>query len=179
MILHIIEPTLHSYVGHCHSLVETIAQAAPVEHVRIWAGKGSDRIWRGQAQLEPYFYQPLRRLQALFLYRRLLRQPGKILLSTGGTSDLISLNCVAKATIPEAKVYLYIHWVGAKASKAAKLAEIAKLQPNLEILCPTEDGASFFEELGFRSRTVPYPVNSLQGQQFETRPFSHLVVDRK
>ncbi len=176
MIFHIVEPTLRSYVGHCHSLVKTIAQAAPVEQVQIWAGQGSEKIWQGQGRLRPYFYQPLRRLQALFLYRRLLRQPGKILLSTAGTSDLISLNWVAKETIPAAKVYLYIHWVGAKASKAAQLAEIAKRQPNLEILCPTHEGATFFQELGFRSRVVPYPVNSMQGKVFEARPFSHLVV---
>lgn len=176
MILHIVEPTLRSYVGHCHSLVNAIAGAAPVEQVQIWAGKGSDIIWQGQGQLQPYFYRPLRRLQAFFLYRRLLRLPGIILLSTAGTSDLISLNWAAKETIPAAKVYLYMHWVGAKASKVAKLAEIAKLQPNLEILCPTREGATFFQELGFRSRLVPYPVNSLQGKTFEARPFSHLVV---
>lgn len=176
MILHIIEPTLNSYAGHCYSLVDALVQAAPVEHVRVWAGKGSEKIWQGQGLLEPYFYRPLRRLQAFFLYRRLLRQPGKILLPTGGTSDLMTLDWVANGTIPEAKVYLYMHWVGAKASKVGRLAKIAKHQPNLEILCSTPDGTRFFGELGFRSRTVPYPMNTLLAQRFETHPFSHLVV---
>lgn len=176
MILHIVEPTLNSYAGHCYSLVHTLAQAAPAEHVRVWAGKGSEKIWQDQGRLEPYFNRPLRRLQAFILYRRLLRQPGKILLSTGRTSDLMTLDWVANGTIPEAKVYLYIHWVGAKASKAGRLAKIAKRQPNLEVLCSTSDGTRFFGELGFRSRTVLYPMDTSLPQKFEARPFSHLVV---
>lgn len=176
MTLHIVEPTLNSYAGHCHSLVEALVQAAPAEQVRIWAGMGSERFWQGGGQIEPYFFGPLRRFQAFFLYKRLLRQPGKVLLSTAGTSDLITLDWAAKGKIPESKVYLYIHWVGAKASKAAKLADIAKRQPNLQILCATSQGTAFFRELGFRAQTVPYPRNTLLTQDYIAQPFSHLVV---
>jgi glycosyltransferase involved in cell wall biosynthesis len=176
MILHIVEPTLNSYAGHCHSLVEALVQAAPVEQVRIWAGTGSEKFWQGPGQLEPYFFRFLRKFQAFLLYRRLLRQPGKVLLSTAGTIDLITLDLAAKGPIPASKVYLYIHWVGAKASKAAKLGEIARHQPNLQILCATPSGTAFFRGLGFRALTVPYPRNILLTQDDEVQPFSHLVV---
>lgn len=176
MILHIVEPTLTSYAGHCHSLVDALVQAAPVEQVRIWAGKGSEKFWKGEGQLEPYFLGPLRKFQAFLLYQRLLRQPGKVLVSTAGTSDLITLDWIAKGVIPESKMYLYIHWLGAKPSKAARLAAIAKRQPNLEILCTTSNGTAFFSELGFRARTVPYPRNAISTQDREAGPFSRLVV---
>ena len=176
MILHIIEPTFNSYAGHCHSLVQALVQGAPVENVKIWAGKGSEKYWQGRGQLVPYFVKALRRFQAFFLYKRLLCEPGKILLSTAGTSDLITLDWVAKDLIPESKVYLYIHWLGSKETKAAKLAAIAKRQPNLEILCTTASGTDFFKELGFRALTVPYPRSSMLMSNYVAQPFNHLLV---
>lgn len=176
MILHIVEPTFNSYAGHCHSLVQALVQGAPGVNVKIWAGKGSEKFWQGQGQLVPYFVKSLRRFQAFFLYKRLLCEPGKILLSTAGTSDLVTLDWVAKDLIPESKVYLYIHWLGSKETKAAKLAAIAKRQPNLEILCTTASGTDFFRELGFRALTVPYPRSSMLTPNYVAQPFSHLLV---
>lgn len=176
MILHIVEPTLNGYAGHCHSLVQAIVQAAPVEQVQIWAGKGSEKYWHGKGQLKSHFFRPLRRIQAFFLYRRLLRQAGKVLLPTAGTSDLMTLDWVAKGLIPAHKIYLYIHWVGAKALKADKLAAIARHQPNLEILCTTPSGTAFFGALGFRARTVSYPRSASLLQDHQVSAFSHLVV---
>lgn len=176
MILNIVEPTFNSFAGHCHSLIESLVQAAPVEKVRIWAGTGSQKFWKGGGQLKPYFIGPLRRFQAIFLYQRLLRQSGKLLISTAGTSDLIILDWVAKGQIPASKVYLYVHWLGTKSSKKTKLAAIAKRQPNLEILCTTPSGTAFFKELGFQAQTVPYPRYSMLQHENEVRPFNHLVV---
>lgn len=176
MILHIVEPTLNSYAGHCHSLVEAIVEAAPAQRIQIWAGRGGETYWHGKGELKSYFFRPLRRIQAFFLYHRLLRQAGKVLVPTAGTSDLMTLDWVARGLIPAHKIYLYIHWIGAKALKAAKLANIAKRQPNLEILCTTPSGTAFFGGLGFRARTVSYPHSIsllLDGQASE---FSHLLV---
>lgn len=175
MVLNIIEPTLNSYTGHCYSLVDAIAQAAPVDQVRVWAGRESAQFWRGRGQIEPYFFRPIRKFQSYFLFRRLLAEPGKILLSTAGTSDLILLDWATKSQIPEKKVYLYVHWLGAKASKAATLAKVAKKQPNLEILCATASTTSFFEELGFRSTTVSYPRPRMASSVQPAQAFSHLL----
>jgi hypothetical protein len=175
MVLNIIEPTLNSYTGHCYSLVDAIAQAAPVDQVRIWAGRESAKFWQGRGQIEPYFFRSIRKFQSYFLFRRLLTEPGKILLSTAGTSDLILLDWAAQSPIPEKKVYLYVHWLGAKAAKAAKLAKIAQAQPNLEILCATATTTDFFKGLGFRSTTVSYPRARVDSSPPQAQAFSHLL----
>jgi hypothetical protein len=175
MILHIIEPTLNSYAGHCHSLVQAIAQAVPGEQACIWAGKDSGRFWQSKGQIKPYFYRSLRKIQSYFLYRRLLKTPGKLLLSTAGTSDLLMLCWAANGHIPKDKVYLYVHWLGTKASKAQRLARVAKLQPNLEILCTTASTTDFFKNLGFRAVTVPYPQAVDAPNPVEAASFDHLL----
>lgn len=175
MVLHIVEPTLNSYTGHCYSLVDAIAQAAPVDDVRIWAGRESARFWQGKGQIEPYFSRSIRKFQSYFLFRRLLAEPGKVLLSTAGTSDLILLDWAARGLIPEKKVYLYVHWLGAKAAKAAKLAKIARKQPHLEVLCATASTTAFFKELGFRSTTVAYPIATAELAALPEQPFRHLL----
>lgn len=175
MVLNIIEPTLNSYTGHCYSLVEAIAQAAPVDQVRIWAGRESAKFWQARGQIKPYFFRSIRKFQSYFLFKRLLAEPGKILLSTAGTSDLILLDWAARSPIPEKKVYLYVHWLGAKASKAGKLAKIARNQPNLEILCATETTTSFFQGLGFKSATVAYPRGTVESKAQPVQTFRHLL----
>ncbi len=175
MTLHVVEPTLNSYAGHCHSFVEAITQAAPLEKIVIWASRGSESFWHSGGHLEAYFYAPLRKFQAFILYRDLLGKPGKMLIATAGTSDLITLDFVAGGQIPKAKVYLYVHWIGSKASKTAKLAEVARRQPHLEILCPTQEGTDFFARLGFRAHCVSYPQKK-SAPYFDGQPFRHLVV---
>ncbi len=176
MMIHVVEPTLNSYAGHCHSLVEAIVQSAPNQQVVIWAGRGSEKFWQGGGSLRPYFLASVRRIQAFFLYRRLLSEPGKLLVSTAGTSDFITLDLVSRGLIPEAKVYLYVHWVGAKASKTRRLTKVANRQPNLEILCPTQSGTDFFKGIGFRANCVPYPQNNSPQSKALYQPFHHLVV---
>jgi hypothetical protein len=175
MVLNIIEPTLNSYTGHCYSLVDAIAQAAPVDQVRIWAGRESAKFWQGRGRIEPYFFRSIRKFQSYFLFRRLLAEPGKMLLSTAGTSDLLLLDWAARSQIPENKVYLYVHWLGGKAAKASKLAKVARMQPNLEVLCATASTTSFFKDLGFRSATVSYPRSREASSQPPAQTFRHLL----
>jgi hypothetical protein len=174
-MLNIVEPTLNSYAGHCYSLVEAIAQAVPAGPLRIWAGTQSEKFWKVKDQIRPYFFQPLRKFQSFFLYKRLLKEPGKLLLSTAGSIDFLLLNWAAKGIIPKDKVYLYIHWLGAKASRSSKLLKVAQSQPNLEILCTTESTADFFKSLGFHATAVAYPrLTDLPHPQ--SQAFGHLLV---
>jgi hypothetical protein len=175
MILNIVEPTLNDYTGHCYSLVEAIAQAAPTGQVQIWAGVQSGKIWSAKGEVKPYFFRPLRKIQSFFLYRHLLKQPGKLLLSTAGTTDVMLLDWAAHGKIPENKVYLYVHWLGSKASKAQKLAKLARSQPNLEMLCTTATTTAFFRNLGFRARTVAYPRVQDDPKVQPSQAFEHLL----
>lgn len=175
MIFNIVEPTLNSYTGHCYSLVDAIARAAPAEKIRVWAGKESQKFWKTKGEIKPYFSRSLRKLQCYFLYRRLLGEPGKILLSTAGTFDLVLLNWAAKDQIPPEKVYLYVHWLGNKSAKAELLAAIARHQPHLEILCTTATTTAFFKKLGFRATTVAYPHTMNAPDHQPSLPFNHLL----
>jgi hypothetical protein len=174
--LHIIEPTLTDDAGHCHSLVRSLAQAAPECDVTVWAATGAAAIWQGPGRLQPFFRRRWRRLQALWLYRRLLRAPGRILVATAGSSDLLSADWAAAGTIPPHKLFMFVHWLGRKAAKATWLTALAKRQPHMEILAPTQAVTSFFASCGFRASLVPYPIDA------GTRPvptwsvFRHLVV---
>ena len=175
-MLNIIEPTLNSYAGHCYSLVESITQAVPVgRQIRVWAGTESGKFWQGKGQINPYFFHATRKIQSYFLYRHLLRKPGKLLLSTAASADFMMLDWAAPGKIPLNKVYLYVHWLGAKAAKAEKLARLAQKQPHLKVMCTTVSTADFFNSVGFCASMVPYPraieVAKSQGSQ----AFDHLL----
>ncbi len=181
--IHIVEPRLVDNVGHCLSLVHALAtaidDAGAGERLTIWGGTGATAVWRGPGQLRPYFHRRWRRLQALWLLRRLLREPGRILIATAGTADLVLADWAAAGrTIAPHKLHLFVHWVGAKADKAKLLARIARRQPNLRIFGPTPAVVDLFARCGFQASLAPYPVES--PAEFEARavtePFRHLLV---
>ena len=60
-VLHIIEPTLAGFTGHCHSLVHSLAAAAPECDVTVWAGRGAVEAWDGAGRLHPHFHRRWRR----------------------------------------------------------------------------------------------------------------------
>ena len=161
-ILHIIEPRLSSEAGHCHQLVHSLAVAASECDITIWAGRDAAAIaanWQGPGRLVPWFHRRWRRLQSLWLLRRLLREPGRVLISTAGTADLQIAHWAAAGVIAPHKLFAFVHWLGRKAGKAHRLALIARRQPHIEILAPTTAVADFFAACGYRSTAVPYPVD--------------------
>ncbi|OIN91141.1 MAG: hypothetical protein AUJ20_12030 [Comamonadaceae bacterium CG1_02_60_18] len=99
-----------------------------------------------------------------------------MLVSTAVSVDFLLLDWAAGGKIPKDKVYLYVHWLGAKASTATKLAALAQRQPNLEVLCTTPLTTEFFRALGFRSTTVSYPRALASAQAAPMTVFHHLLV---
>lgn len=181
--IHIIEPRLVDNVGHCLSLVRALAiaidEAGAGKRLTIWGGAGAAAVWRGPGQFRPYFHRRWRRLQALWLLRRLLREPGRILIATAGTADLVMADWAAAGrTIAPHKLHLFVHWVGAKADKARLLARIARRQPNLRIFGPTRAVVDLFVRCGFEASLAPYPVESPTELEapVATEPFRHLLV---
>jgi hypothetical protein len=183
--LHIVEPTLSDEAGHCMSLVRALSEAAVQTgrcDVTVWGGRAAAVAhWPGPAQLMPHFDRPWRRLQALGLYRRLLGQPGRILVATAGSADFVSLDWAARwsgiQAIAPNKVALFVHWVNAKPGKTRLFKKVARHQPNLKVLAPTASVASFFADCGFFTQVVPYPLD-LPDQQptQDASPFKHLLV---
>lgn len=177
--LNIVEPTLTGLAGHCYSLVRSLTLAAPECDVVVWAGREAARSlpWPGPGRLQAHFYRHLRRPQAYALYRRLLNQPGRVLVSTAGTADLILADWAMSGQIAPNKLYLFRHWLSTKPSKMRMLKAISKRQPNIEILAPTEAVASYFASCGFHATVVPYPLDDASpGSGALPRAFRHLLV---
>lgn len=176
--LHIVEPRLSGDTGHCLSLVRALAGAAAeagaADRLTIWGGTDAPAPWRGPGALKAHFRRRWRRLQAFWLLRRLLREPGRVLVATAGTSDLVMAHWAAAGRIAPHKLFLFVHWVGAKANKTGLLTRLAQRQPNIEILAPTDAVAGLFARCGFITRRVPYPVETPDAAT--PAPFSHLLV---
>jgi hypothetical protein len=157
--IHVVEPTLKSYSGHCHSLVSSFCRAAADRRINLWAGKGSEQIDFGPGvNVHPHFSRRLRLFQSLFLFRRLLREPIPLFIPTARRSDLTLLNMAAGKQIAGNRVFLYFHWVRETPDKLQSLRRIAARQPNLVILGTTASVVDAFRRCGFAHVSLlPYP----------------------
>lgn len=178
--LHIVEPTLVDEAGHCHSFVETLCRAgADPAAFRVWGGRGAvlPRLGALGVPLERRFHRRVRRFEEWALFRRLLRGPGRILVSTGGRTDMLLLDWAARGRIPPRKAFLYVHWVRPTRRKLAFFRRMAARQPELVILGPTPTVVDVFAEAGFAHRAVvPYPAAPLAPAAASPRaPFRHVL----
>lgn len=158
----IVEPTLASEAGHCHSFVESVCSARREgeDGITVYAGSRArlPRIEGMGVRVVPYFHRRIRRPEAFLLYRKLLREPGRIFVPTAGRADLTMLSLAAGRSIPPGKVFLYFHWLKPDPSKREFLRKAARKQPGLTIMGPMETVVGVFRECGFRdARVVPYP----------------------
>jgi glycosyltransferase involved in cell wall biosynthesis len=178
-VLNIVEPTLMSEAGHCHSFVQSLIAASTGDRpFRLWVNRKAEvAINSGHVEIRRYFYRTLRRLQSYFLYRSLLKAKGKLFISTAGRTDLLILKLAALGNIPPGKVYLYFHWFNPTESKLRSLKKISSRQPNLVILGPTPSVVSIFKEAGFAdARVVPYPITPRQtGDLVGQNDFKYLL----
>src|SRR5512144_1827806 len=177
--IHIVEPTLVDEAGHCHSFVETLCRAgADPRAFRVWGGRRASlpRLEAMGVALERRFHRRLRRFQEWALLRRLLRAPGRILVSTAGRTDMLFLDWAARGRIPARKVFLYVHWVRPTPRKLAFFRRMARRQPELVVLGPTPTVVDVFAEAGFANRAVvPYPSAPLSPAPEAAEPFRHLL----
>jgi glycosyltransferase involved in cell wall biosynthesis len=158
-LIHVIEPTLKDETGHCYSFIQSLCNAAPNASLRLWIARESRvKFSSVRLEVEPWFYRKVRRVQAYFLYRRLLGEPGRILISTAGRTDFFLLDWALR-DIPARKVYLYFHWFRDTVKKRNYLKKIAQRHPHLVILGPTRSVVSIFEDCGFQNTLIaPYPI---------------------
>jgi glycosyltransferase involved in cell wall biosynthesis len=167
--VHLVEPTLESEAGHCHSFVRSLCAARREEDgaFTVYAGSRArlPNLEGPGVRVVPYFRRRVRRPQAFFLYRKLLREPGRILVSTAGRVDMALLSLAAGGKIAPAKVFLYLHWVNLTPSKRDCFRKMGARQPNLVLMGPTETVAGVFRGCGFRDvRVVPYPITPVPAE---------------
>ena len=162
--IQVVEPTLESYSGHCHSLVSSFCRAAAGRQIILWVGKGAERIDFGPGvSVHPYFSRRFRLFQSLFLLRRLLREPYPVFIPTARRVDLTLLNLAAGKQIAGNRVFLYFHWVRETPDKLRSLRRIATRQPNLVILGTTASVVEVFRSCGFAHVSLlPYPSTQAQ-----------------
>jgi glycosyltransferase involved in cell wall biosynthesis len=175
--VHVVEPTLQDYAGHCYSLVRSFADAASGQPIAIWGGKGADSLEFGShTDARPYFHRRLRVVQLYWLVRRLLKLPGRILLMTARRSDLSLLDWAAQRAIPAGKVFVYFHWYRETPARLEYLKKMARVQPNIAILTTTQSLAGLFAGAGFKQVTwLPYPLTAGL-RTARTKPeFNHLL----
>jgi len=157
--IHVIEPTLQGEAGHCQSFVTSLCVAAGDYPLCLWVGTNAPRKLASGVRIEHFFFRKIRKIQAFFLYRRLLREPGRIFVATAGRADLSLLDWAARRCIPSGKVFLYFHWFKDSEKKRHQLAAIARRQPNIVILGPTPSVVEVFSACGFtNAQVVPYPI---------------------
>lgn len=177
-VLNVVEPTLVNEAGHCHSFLKSLCDASDsATPLRLWIS------WRARLQFsgkgvstERFFFRRFRRVQAFFLYRRLLRSSERIFVSTAGITDLQLIHWAAVDRVPSKRVFLYVHWFNRGQRKISRLRKLATAQPNLEILAPTESVIEVFRDAGFRNvHLVPYPIGQQGGQPEKPTLFRHLL----
>lgn len=176
--LEVVEPTLVDATGHCYSFLESLCRAADGQPITVWGGTDAVVSFPENVALRRYFRRRVRRLQAWWLYRKLLRQPGRLFISSGGRTDLILLDLAAGGSIPPGKAVMYVHWFRASPARARQLARLAGRQPEIRILAPTESVCAAFRAAGFRQiELVPYPVAPADASSAppDAEAFRHLL----
>lgn len=175
--IHIIEPTLERESGH-YGFVASLCHADRDKRICLWVSKRADLslLKKLGVEFRRFFYRRLRRVQAYFLYKKLLGLPGRLFVATAGRADLMLLNWAASQQIPPSKAYLYFHWVRPTPSKLAIFRKIARAQPNIIILGPTPSIVGVFRECGFENaQVVPVPINPDVGlRPTQQQPFKHI-----
>ena len=160
VLLHVVEPTLEDYSGHCHALVSSLVRAARGNAMELWKGEAVVPMTFGpDVTIHSHFRRRERLKQMLRLLHGLLRAPGRVLLTTARTRDLALIALVAPDRVPPDRVFLYFHWLRVTPFKVRLLRFVAARQPDLTIFCTTEHLVDVFRRCGFRDvAMLPYPA---------------------
>jgi len=158
--LHIVEPTLADATGHCFSFLNAVCRHAGDYPITVWGGREAQVELAPKVVVRRFFRRRIRKLQAWWLYRRLLREPVRIFVSTAGRTDLMLLDWASRGRIGPRKVFLYVHWLRASPSKLSQLSRLAARQPEMVILASTQAVFDACRSAGFRHiALLPYPMS--------------------
>lgn len=161
--LNLIEPTLYDQTGHSYGYVLSLINANNDFDfdINVWLDRrGKNLLQNTNGKAHVYFFRPLRQLQKLFLYFKLLRRTETIFISTTELWDLKILALYSKYLTPKAKVVLHFHQFKQTRSKLSALRAIAPAAKNFIILTPTDRLTNIFKVNGFNCKTMPCPVFS-------------------
>jgi glycosyltransferase involved in cell wall biosynthesis len=163
--INVVEPTMEGYSGHCHSLVSSLCHALEGVPIELWSATGAQGLDFGaRVANHAIFRRRIRLLQALLLYRRLLRGAAPIVVTTARRSDLVSLDLVARGQLPRNQVFLYFHWLRETPAKLRSFRKLARRQPHVVLFGTTASVVEFFQRCGFANvHLLPYPPPASAG----------------
>lgn len=182
---HIIEPELCGEDGHAYSFVDALCSAVDAQPITVWARRNSTFASdKPTIQVEKVFVRRWRRWQLFSLLRRVLAAGERIFLPTAGTTEAFLVGLAAKGQLARNRAFLYVHFVKGREKKRWIYERLARTQPQLVMLGPTDGVLSFLGRCGFQHcRQVPYPMRCSNGlgddlgDGASTAPtrFSHLL----
>jgi glycosyltransferase involved in cell wall biosynthesis len=177
MAVEVVEPTLVSDAGHCAAIFGSLFRAAPDLPYRLWIDRRAHApsVIATGVETVRHFVRPLRRLQALLLYRRLLRGPGPLYVPTATWSDLRSIDLLARSPLPPDHVFLYFHKLRLSAGRREALRALARRQPHLHLLGASAEIADRLRDAGFRQVDAVIPVNAEVGAVQPGEVFRHVL----
>jgi glycosyltransferase involved in cell wall biosynthesis len=160
--IHVVEPTLEDYAGHCYDLVRSLCEGAAGKAVTVWSGKRATQLeFDPDVSLRPYFSRRWRIPQLFWLFRRLLVGNAPVVLTTARRVDLTLASLAARGPLPPGRLYLYFHWYRESPRRVSFLRKMAQSQPGITILATTEPVADTFRRAGFRRVVwLPYPLTA-------------------
>lgn len=170
LTLNLIEPTLHDQTGHSFSYVQSLINANSDFNVRVWMDKRGKGLFDNyNCKAQPYFVRAIRQIQKLFLYKKLLAEPGAIFVGTSELWDLRVLAYLSGKMHVKACVFLHFHQFRKTPKKLAILKRIAAKAFNFHILSPTDKLLKVFKDHGFINyAVVPCPTYLPSAKQEQT-----------
>jgi hypothetical protein len=175
--LEIVEPTLVSQAGHCAALFSSLRNAAPTLPYRLWVDRRAHlpQFEQQGVPLERFFSRRWRKLQALWLYRQLLRSGAPVLVPTATWFDLRALDLVARGTIARQRAFLYFHKWRASTRRAQALSRLARRQPDLALFGTSEAIVQALRASGFARVEQIVPVLGADLAPQAAAPFRALL----
>jgi hypothetical protein len=175
--IEIVEPTLVSEAGHCAALFQGLRAAAPGLRFRLWIDRRAQLAgWaNASTELRPLFARRWRKIQALLLFRRLLRAGKPLLVPTASYFDLRALDLAAHRPIPAHRAFLYFHKLRASPARLAALRKLSQRQPHLELFGTSEEIVARLREAGFAHVQRVLPVLAGAAAPPSTEDFRHLL----
>lgn len=160
--LHLIEPTLFDQTGHGFSYADSVLSANKSFglNIYLWCDRRAKNLFSPTlCTTRTYFFRPIRQIQKIFLYRKLIKQPDIIFVSTSDFWDLKILAFYSKVFTPKAAIFLHFHQFKQNHAKLNALRKIAVQCKNIKILTPTENLAKIFSNNGIKNTfVVPCPT---------------------
>jgi hypothetical protein len=162
--IEVLEPTMASEAGHCAALFASLRAAAPTLPYRLWIDRHAQlpAIEQQGVPLRRFFARRWRKLQALWLYRRLLRAGAPILVPTATWFDLRALELAAPGRLPALRAFLYFHKWRASARRTQALARLARRQPDLALFGTSPAIVQALRSAGFAHVAQIEPVLSTE-----------------